>query len=67
MAEELYHLEFLDAAQTDYDQLDGSQKKLVDKALDRIKIRGMNAGQPLAGKLIQCRKSQPPLTKVNGL
>ena len=36
--------------------LDGSQKIFVDKALNRIKLRGMSAGQPLHGSLALCNK-----------
>ncbi|TGD20062.1 addiction module toxin RelE [Levilactobacillus suantsaiihabitans] len=51
-----YQLAYLSAAWRDYQQLDGSQKVFVDKGLDRIRLLGMRAGQPLAGELSSCRK-----------
>ncbi|MTD31736.1 type II toxin-antitoxin system RelE/ParE family toxin [Planomicrobium sp. YIM 101495] len=52
----MYHLEWTQYSKEDYDQLDGSQKIFVNKALDRIKLRGMEAGQSLHGNLAQCNK-----------
>lgn len=40
----------------DYVQLDGSQKIFVDKAPDRIKMRGMESRQPLHSNLVKCNK-----------
>ena len=48
----------------DYVQLDGSQKIFVDKAPDRIKMRGMESRQPLHSNLVKCNKLK---TKKMGL
>ncbi|ANU27078.1 addiction module toxin RelE [Planococcus versutus] len=52
----MYQLEWTQYSKEDYEQLDGSQKIFVHKALDRIKLRGMEAGQSLHGDLAQCNK-----------
>ncbi|MBT2583225.1 addiction module toxin RelE [Planococcus sp. ISL-109] len=52
----MYELEWTQYSKEDYEQLDGSQKIFVNKALDRIKLRGMEAGQSLHGNLAQCNK-----------
>lgn len=52
----MYQIEWTEYSRDDYDKLDGSQKVFVDKALNRIKLRGMDAGQPLHGALAQCNK-----------
>lgn len=52
----MYQLEWIQYSKEDYEQLDGSQKIFVNKALDRIKLRGMEAGQSLHGNLVQCNK-----------
>lgn len=51
-----YAITYLEEARNDYQKLDGSQKVFVDKGLNRIRKFGMQAGQPLAGSLINCRK-----------
>ena len=51
-----YVLNWFDKAKEDYFKLDGEQIVFVDKALSRIKIMGMEAGQQLYGKLHNCRK-----------
>ena len=43
-------------SQSDYTKLDGSQKTQVLKSLNKIEKNGMNTGQPLHGKLWDCRK-----------
>ncbi|WP_125765290.1 type II toxin-antitoxin system RelE family toxin [Levilactobacillus mulengensis] len=53
---EAYAIAYLEEARNDYQKLDGSQKVFVDKGLNRIRKLGMQAGQPLAGSLINCRK-----------
>ncbi len=53
---ETYAIVYLAEARNDYQKLDGSQKVFVDKGLNRIRKLGMQAGQPLAGSLINCRK-----------
>ena len=52
----MYQLEWTQYSKDDYEQLDGSQKIFVNKALDRIKLRGMEAGQSLHGTLAQRNK-----------
>ena len=52
----MYQLEWTQYSKEDYEQLDGSQKIFVNKALDRIKLRGMEAGQSLHGNLAHCNK-----------
>ena len=52
----MHQIEWTEYSRDDYDKLDGSQKVFVDKALNRIKLRGMDAGQPLHGALAQCNK-----------
>ena len=52
----MLQFEWTEYSRDDYDKLDGSQKVFVDKALNRIKLRGMDAGQPLHGALAQCNK-----------
>ncbi|RNF39368.1 type II toxin-antitoxin system RelE family toxin [Planococcus salinus] len=52
----MHQIEWTQYSKEDYDNLDGSQKIFVNKALDRIKLRGMKAGQPLHGNLAQCNK-----------
>ena len=52
----MYQIEWTEYSKDDYVKLDGSQKVFVDKALNRIKLRGMDAGQPLHGALAQCNK-----------
>ncbi|MGE6416041.1 hypothetical protein ACQKDD_17910 [Planococcus kocurii] len=45
----MYQLEWTQYSKEDYEQLDGNQKIFVHKALNRIKLRGMEAGQSLHG------------------
>lgn len=52
----MYQIEWTEYSKNDYTKLDGSQKIFVDKALNRIKLRGMSAGQPLHGSLALCNK-----------
>jgi mRNA interferase RelE/StbE len=52
----MYELNYLAGVKDDYRSLDGSQKKLVNKSLKRIENMGMQAGQPLSGALVGCRK-----------
>jgi mRNA interferase RelE/StbE len=54
--DDYYVLNWFDKAKEDYFKLDGEQIIFVDKALDRIKIIGMKAGEKLHGKLCNCRK-----------
>lgn len=52
----MHQIEWTEYSKEDYDNLDGSQKVFVDKALNRIKLHGMDTGQPLHGALAQCNK-----------
>gem|GEM_PF-613462 len=52
----VFALEWTEYSKADYDSLDGSQLVFVNKALDRIRLLGMQAGSPLEGNLIGCRK-----------
>ena len=45
-----------DFSLSDYNSLDGSQKKIVRKSFSKIKKYGMNTGQELHGKLSDCRR-----------
>jgi mRNA interferase RelE/StbE len=51
-----YTPKFTEFSKSDYDRLDGSQKKQILKSLVKLEENGMNAGQPLYGKLWDCRK-----------
>lgn len=52
----VYNLQWTAYSKNDYEELDRSQKILVDKSLNRIRDIGMLAGQPCVGKLIGCRR-----------
>lgn len=55
----MFELLWFDAAKEEYDKLDGSQKIQVNKGLQRIKERGMDAGKYLEKKrydLSMCRE-----------
>lgn len=52
----MYHISWTEYSKKDYQDLDGSQKLLIDKSINRIKTFGMNAGQPLRGNLQGCNK-----------
>ena len=43
-------------SQKDYDSLDNSQRKQIQKSLSKVETHGMLAGQQLYGKLWDCRK-----------
>ena len=47
---------FTEFSQSDYAGLDGSQKTQVLKSLTKIEKSGMSTGQPLHGKLWDCRR-----------
>ena len=51
-----FELEWTKYSRADYESLDGAQLVFVDKALARIKLLGMQAGNPLIGELSGCRK-----------
>ncbi len=52
----MYEIEWTEYSKDDYERLDGSQKVFVDKALDRIKVYGMNSGERLRGNLAGCNR-----------
>lgn len=52
----MYKLQWTEHSANDYKSLDGDQKVFVDKALDRIRLRGMQAGEALHGNLAGCNK-----------
>ena len=45
-----------DFSKDDYKRLDGSQKRHILKSFKKTKEHGMKTGQPLHGKLWDCRK-----------
>lgn len=52
----MYKLDYLKGTKEDIANLEGSQKKLVEKSLKRIQSIGMQAGEQLHGNLHTCRK-----------
>lgn len=52
----MYEIEWTEYSRRDYESLDGSQKILVDKSLNRIKQRGMGAGKPCRNELAGCNR-----------
>lgn len=52
----IYKLQHFETVKEDYESLDGSQKKIIDKGLGKIKQLGKLAGAPLKGKLCEYRK-----------
>lgn len=55
-SEEGYQINYFEQAKKEYSSLDGSQKKIVDKAINKIKLYGMDCGENLHGDLIGCKK-----------
>ena len=51
-----YSLRWFEEAAKEYQSLDGSQKAIIDKGLQRIQRDGPEAGEGLHGKLAGCRK-----------
>ncbi len=51
-----YIPKFTEFSKSDYDRLDGSQRKQILKSITKIEEQGMNAGQALHGRLWDCRK-----------
>lgn len=47
---------FTEFSRADFHKLDGSQKQQILKSFLKIEECGMDAGQPLHGKLWDCRK-----------
>lgn len=58
----MYNIVWTDYFKDDYEKLEGSQKVLVDKALNRIKINGMNSAEPLSGNLAKCNRYEKDLS-----
>lgn len=52
----MYQVKLTQHSSKDYHKLDGSQKTQILKGLKRIEQRGLEAGQPLSGKLKGTRK-----------
>ena len=52
----VYKIDYLEEARKEYDDLDGSQLVFVKKGLNRIAVKGMQAGSPLHGDLEGCNK-----------
>lgn len=52
----VYKIDYLEEARKEYDDLDGSQLVFVKKGLNRIAVKGMQAGSPLYGDLEGCNK-----------
>jgi len=52
----MFEIKFNPYSQAEYDGLDGSQKIFIDKGIQRIRERGMIAGEALKGGLIGCNK-----------
>ena len=52
----MYQITFFKQAAAEYKRLNNSQKLIVDKGINRIKIRGVQAGHPLHGSLAGCYK-----------
>ncbi|MGL9730819.1 type II toxin-antitoxin system RelE family toxin [Enterococcus sp. DIV0756] len=52
----VYELRWFEEAVKDYKKLDGSQRVQVDKGLEKIQEKGMQAGKELHGNLKQCRE-----------
>lgn len=51
-----YTVKLTSRAQDDYRKLDRSQQYHIDRSFERLEHFGMQAGQPLRGKLAGCRK-----------
>ncbi|GEK91241.1 addiction module toxin RelE [Alkalibacterium kapii] len=51
-----YHIKLNKLSKEDYNKLDGSQKKLIDKSLKKLELQGMQAGEWLHGSLSDCKK-----------
>lgn len=51
-----FQVKLSDLSKKDYDNLDGSQKKVVDKSLRKLELLGMQAGEWLHGSLTGCKK-----------
>ena len=52
----MFDVIYNDEARKEYQLLDGSQKIIVDKGINRIKTRGSQAGEQLHGELKGCYK-----------
>lgn len=52
----MYRISFNEWSADEYKSLDGHQKSLIDKGLNKIKMRGIECGEALTGDLQSCRK-----------
>lgn len=52
----MYKIKFNRFSKDDYDNLDGGQKKLVEKSFRKLEIQGMGVGEWLHGNLSSCKK-----------
>lgn len=51
-----YQIKYTHDSKKDYEKLDNSQKLQVRKSLKKLEELGLYAGQPLRGKLADCKK-----------
>ncbi|OTP19942.1 type II toxin-antitoxin system RelE family toxin [Enterococcus mundtii] len=51
-----YKVKYTPASKKDYEKLENSQKLQVRKSLKKIEEFGLDTGQPLRGKLADCKK-----------
>ncbi|BBM16379.1 MULTISPECIES: type II toxin-antitoxin system RelE family toxin [Enterococcus] len=51
-----YKIKYTSASKKDYEKLDNSQKLQIRKSLKKIEEFGLDTGQPLRGKLADCKK-----------
>jgi mRNA interferase RelE/StbE len=51
-----YDIEWTNLSVDNYNKLDGTEKVVVDKGLNKIATFGMEAGAALSGELSKCRK-----------
>lgn len=51
-----YEIKFTELSKQDFERLDNSQKVQIRKSFLKIEQHGLQTGQPLHGKLRDCRK-----------
>jgi mRNA interferase RelE/StbE len=51
-----YNIEWTEFSADDYNKLDGTEKVVIDKGLNKIATFGMDAGAALSGTLSKCSK-----------
>ncbi|WP_411842882.1 type II toxin-antitoxin system RelE family toxin [Salinicoccus sp. HZC-1] len=52
----MFDVVYNSGSRKEYQSLDGSQKIIIDKGINRIKARGTQAGEQLQGELKKCYK-----------